>query len=164
MLRTSVCHNLKRRPTYALDKSTHKRHVQKRVVAVAMRSDAEMQRHLTPSIADCHVATRNTVRNPFIRLHHVPPHVRAVVVAVFLPTSFHPEHEDIKLRALTARSPRTFFSTSHTVALSIAFAKMVILHLHDRHTRKSCDHAGPRRVRSSAVRQVKPRLRYHLYR
>ena len=31
------------------------------------------------------------------------------VVAVFIPISFHPEHEDIKLRALTARSPRTFF-------------------------------------------------------
>ena len=31
------------------------------------------------------------------------------VVAVFLAVSIHPEHRDTKLRALTARSPRTFF-------------------------------------------------------
>ena len=71
----------KRRPTYALDQSAHKRNVQKRVVAVAMRAYAEMQRHLENNglrHLQLQTATRNTVRNPTIRLDHVPPYVRAV--------------------------------------------------------------------------------------
>ena len=35
-----------RGPTYALDESTHKFHVQRWLVAVAMRADAEIKRHL----------------------------------------------------------------------------------------------------------------------